>query len=103
MYYLFGQDYRGRVGPQLRYNNHQHSKGKNNNWRKTAQAYTTHDEDNYEEEAYEAEEDPFGFEQSVDDENAYYEGDDTYDLEDDELLLYNEDDYPDYELSLIHI
>ena len=28
MYYLFGQDYRGRVGPQLRYNNHQHSKGK---------------------------------------------------------------------------
>ena len=95
MYYLFGQDYRGRVGPQVRYNNHQHSKGKNNNWRKTSQAYTTYDEDNYEEEAYEAEEDPFGFEQSPDEENVYYEGEDTYDPEDDELLLYNEDDYPD--------
>ena len=95
MYYLYGQDYRGKVGLSQRPVG---GKGKGfNKWKKPAQAYTMHEDDYMDdpEETYEPEYD-----------EAYYEetqeeyADEAYDEEfGDETANYTgyDEDYPDQE------
>ena len=93
MYYLYGQDYRGKVGYSQRPTG---GKGKGaNKWRKPAQAYTLHDATYFPEETYDHENEEVLYEETYDEFD-----DEAYDEEaDEESALYTgyEEDYPDQE------
>ena len=95
MYYLFGQDYRGRVG----YSHLQRPTGRgkgNSRWKKPQTAYTAYDlQENYDdqtEELYEAADEDYEPYEDEEYEGAYYEDDP---MEEEGLYAAQEDDLPD--------